>query len=63
MATEAQLLRYLRNEAMRDPARRGRDVPKRQRTARVIDPTRALANPQDTLGHPPRGRKRRANRG
>lgn len=59
MATESQLLRYLRNEELRDPARRQRDVPKRLRERRVIAPTRPLADAHATLGHAPRGRKGR----
>lgn len=58
MATERQLIRYLRNDA----ARHQRDIPKRQRPRRVIEPTRPMADCQQVLGHAPRGRKGKARR-
>lgn len=61
MATEAQLRRYLLGPRQ-DEARRQRDVPKRQRPRRTVDPTKPLANPQATLGHAPRGRKGKGRR-
>lgn len=58
MVTERQLVQYLRN----DVARRQRDIPKRQRPRRVIEPSRPMVDCHAVLGHAPRGRKGKGRR-
>ncbi len=52
-----QLVSYARN----DTARHQRDIPKRRRPQRVIEPAKPFTDPQ-LLGHPPRPAKRKARR-
>lgn len=55
MATPNVLRRYLFDW---DAARKARDIPKRDRPRRTVDPTRPMADSVATLGHPARGRKK-----
>lgn len=57
MATPNSLLRYLHGDP-HETARHQRDIPKRKRQRRVVEPTRPLTDVA-ALGHAPRPRKAR----
>lgn len=57
MASVNSLLRYLNGDP-HETARHQRDIPKRKRPRRVIEPTRPLTDVR-VLGHAPRPRRQR----